>query len=172
MVESHRVPPYLYQEDKQHQYESELRELYSQAKGFSMRRGFDNEEFPHWFAESVCRSLDSQEGICFKKLREKCRYYEYPEGERENRLKNTYLRITFGEESQDAPGHKYVFEVWPPGSASSKHAHAGCYAVVKVVYGEITEDLYDGELQDHTDSPSQSNKLKAGLTIYKTPALG
>jgi len=58
-------------------------------------------------------------------------------------LEETYLRVTLGPETRTAPGIPYVLEIWPKGHMSPVHNHGGACAVIKVLFGRITVNIYN-----------------------------
>jgi hypothetical protein len=62
----------------------------------------------------------------------------------------TYLRITMGVNQGNSPGIPYVVEIWPPGHFSPIHNHAYADAIIRVLHGEITVNLYPMLSKDHT----------------------
>jgi len=56
--------------------------------------------------------------------------------------KETYLRITLGQNNGESPGIPYVMEIWPPGHFSPIHSHANASAVIRVLHGEINVKLF------------------------------
>jgi predicted metal-dependent enzyme (double-stranded beta helix superfamily) len=75
-------------------------------------------------------------GWCNKILKEKANEFGQPNPDM------TYLRITMGVNQGDSPGVPFVMEIWPPGHYSPVHNHAGANAVIRVLHGEITVNLY------------------------------
>jgi len=57
-------------------------------------------------------------------------------------IKETYLRITLGENNGESPGVPYVMEIWPVGHYSPIHSHAGADAVIRVLHGSINVKLF------------------------------
>lgn len=57
-------------------------------------------------------------------------------------IKETYLRITLGENNGESPGVPYVMEIWPVGHYSPIHSHAGADAVIRVLHGSIHVKLF------------------------------
>ena len=88
------------------------------------------------FAEAVKRSIADKRGWCFRKLVEKANEFGKPDPHK------TYLRITMGQNQGDSPGIPFVMEIWPVGNYSPVHNHGGSDAVIKVLHGAITVDLF------------------------------
>jgi hypothetical protein len=56
--------------------------------------------------------------------------------------KETYLRITLGQNNGESPGVPYVMEIWPPGHYSPVHNHGGANAIIRVLHGAIRVSQY------------------------------
>ena len=56
--------------------------------------------------------------------------------------KETYLRITLGENNGESPGIPYVMEIWPVGHYSPIHNHGGSSAIIRVLNGSINVSLF------------------------------
>ena len=52
------------------------------------------------------------------------------------------MRITLGVNSGESPGIPYVMEIWPPGHYSPIHNHAGANAIIRVLHGAISVNLF------------------------------
>ncbi|GES79978.1 hypothetical protein RCL_jg22939.t1 [Rhizophagus clarus] len=94
-------------------------------------------DFPD-FADAIEHSIRDNKGICYKKLEEKAKNAKVKDP------KETYLRITLGQDKGNSPGAPYVLEIWPSGHYSSIHEHANCFAVIKVLYNEIVALYFAG----------------------------
>jgi predicted metal-dependent enzyme (double-stranded beta helix superfamily) len=88
------------------------------------------------FTEAIEASIASPLGWCNKILKEKANEFGQPNPNM------TYLRIAMGVNQGDSPGVPFVMEIWPPGHYSSVHNHAGANAVIRVLHGKITVNLY------------------------------
>lgn len=95
----------------------------------------DTPGFPN-FAEAIKRSIANPDGWCHKTLAAKASEFG-----KSDPLK-TYLRITMGQNQGDSPGIPFVMEIWPVAHYSPIHNHGGSDAVIKVLHGAITVDLY------------------------------
>jgi hypothetical protein len=111
------------------------RKLYECISG--KRFVLDDADFPD-FSKAIEHSIATPGLWCHKKLKEKSREFN----PNVPNLKETYLRITLGENSGESPGIPYVMEIWPPGHYSPVHSHAGASAVIRVLHGEIHVKLY------------------------------
>lgn len=67
----------------------------------------------------------------------------------------TYLRVTLGPDRRTAPGIPYVLEIWPIGHKSPIHNHGGSFAIIKVLFGRITINVYNKQ----TDPPPNQSKV-------------
>jgi hypothetical protein len=70
--------------------------------------------------------------------------------------KETYLRITLGQNNGESPGVPFVMEIWPSGHYSPIHNHGGANAVIRVLHGGIRVNLYpflsnEGDPFGHVD---------------------
>lgn len=101
-------------------------------------------------SEAIRHSLESEDGILHKKLKEKAQDFG---GHNKGK---TYLRVALGCDRGNSPGIPYVLEIWPKGHASPIHCHGNSYAVIKVLHGGLTVHIYN----KHTDSDSASEVLK------------
>ncbi len=105
--------------------------LYDTVSGFVL----NTQDFPN-FSDAIEKSIKNPNGWCFKKLKEKANEFG------SNNPKQTYLRITLGQDFGESPGIPYVMEIWPPGHYSPIHSHANANAIIKVLHGDITVNLY------------------------------
>ncbi len=110
---------------------SSCQKLYDTVSGFIL----NTPDFPN-FSEAIEKSIKNPNGWCFKKLKEKSTEFG------SNNPKQTYLRITLGQDFGESPGIPYVMEIWPPGHYSPIHNHANANAIIKVLHGDITVNLY------------------------------
>ncbi|KAI8711932.1 Cysteine dioxygenase [Fusarium sp. LHS14.1] len=58
-------------------------------------------------------------------------------------IRETYLRITVGDNLANSPGIPYVMEIWPPGHSSPIHQHGDASAIIRVLHGSIDVTWYD-----------------------------
>jgi len=97
----------------------------------------DDDDFPD-FTEAIKYSIQTPGMWCHKQLIKKSDEF--------NKLKpnskETYLRITLGENNGESPGIPYVMEIWPVGHFSPVHSHADCDAIIRVLHGSIHVSLY------------------------------
>ena len=113
------------------QLEKPCRKLYESISNFRL----DTDDFPD-LTQVIERSIRNPNGWCYKKLQEKASRFGKPN------IKATYLRLTVGRQEGNAPGHAYVVEVWPPGHFSPIHNHGNTYAIIRVLYGDISLCIY------------------------------
>ena len=97
----------------------------------------DTEDFPD-FSTAIQYSIVTPGLWCYKTLKKKSTEFN-PDKPNE---KETYLRITLGQNNGESPGVPYVMEIWPSSHFSPVHLHAGSEAIIRVLHGEINVDLY------------------------------
>jgi len=103
-------------------------------------------DFPE-FTDAIEASIKDPQGWCYQTLREKAKADEFGG---EDPLLETYLRITLGVNQGDSPGVPNVMEIWPPGHHSPIHNHGDANAIIRVLHGEISVDLYAMLSTKHT----------------------
>jgi len=111
--------------------------LYYSVAGAKFK--LDTPDFPH-FSDAIEASIASPQGWCNKILKKKASELQF--GGKGPNPDMTYLRITMGINQGDSPGVPFVMEIWPPGHYSPVHNHAGANAIIRVLHGEITVNLY------------------------------
>ncbi len=94
-------------------------------------------DFPE-FADAIERSIATPGKWCYELLKQKATEFNK---EKPNE-KETYLRITLGENNGESPGIPYVMEIWPVGHYSPVHNHGGASAVIRVLHGSINVSLF------------------------------
>jgi predicted metal-dependent enzyme (double-stranded beta helix superfamily) len=92
-------------------------------------------DFPD-FVKAIEYSIATPGCWCYERLKEKAAEFGKPNP------KETYLRITLGENNGESPGVPYVMEIWPPGHYSPIHNHGGSSAVIRVLNGAIHVSLF------------------------------
>jgi hypothetical protein len=97
----------------------------------------DDDEFPD-FSKAIEYSIKTPHMWCHKKLKEKSNEFDKDKPN----IKETYLRITLGQNNGESPGIPYVMEIWPVGHYSPIHNHAGANAVIRVLHGKINVKLF------------------------------
>lgn len=127
----------------------------------------DTMDFPD-FSKAIEHSIATPGLWCHKKLREKSREFN----PNVPNIKETYLRITLGENSGESPGIPYVMEIWPPGHYSPVHSHAGASAVIRVLHGEIHVKLYPFLCAErHSVEPFGRANFRVGDITWISPTL-
>lgn len=115
---------------------SSCKEMYENVKGCEL----DYSETPQGekvkLSDAIRYSIEN--GILRDKLEEKEK-----EGELSADPNGTYLRVTLGSSIGKSPGIPYVLEIWPAGHFSPVHNHGNANAVIKVLYGSLTVDIYN-----------------------------
>jgi len=96
----------------------------------------DDDDFPN-FSQAIEYSIVTPNCWCNKTLIKKSREFD-----KEPNLKETYLRITLGENNGESPGIPYVMEIWPIGHFSPIHNHGGAHAIIRVLHGSINVSLF------------------------------
>ncbi|RGP66306.1 cysteine dioxygenase type i [Fusarium sporotrichioides] len=84
--------------------------------------------------EAIDQSCKNPDKICGKILQNKDTFGDPRE---------TYLRITLGDNLANSPGIPYVMEIWPPGHMSPIHQHGDASAIIRVLYGSINVTWFD-----------------------------
>jgi predicted metal-dependent enzyme (double-stranded beta helix superfamily) len=95
----------------------------------------DTPDFPD-FVKAIEYSVVTPGLWCYERLKEKAKEFGKPNP------KETYLRITLGENNGESPGIPYVMEIWPPGHYSPVHNHGGSSAIIRVLSGTINVALF------------------------------
>ncbi len=116
------------------------------------------------FAAAIKASIADPDGWCYKTLDHKAREFGSYDP-----LK-TYLRITMGQNQGDSPGIPFVMEIWPVDHYSPIHNHGGADAVIKVLHGEITVDMYP-MLSLHHQQPFARATFAKGDVTWISPRL-
>lgn len=107
--------------------------LYANISGTNFK--LNTPDFPD-FTEAIEASIRSENGWCNQVLKSKATEFGGDD------ILETYLRITLGVNQGDSPGIPYVIEIWPPNHFSPIHKHGNANAVIRVLHGEITVNLY------------------------------
>jgi hypothetical protein len=97
----------------------------------------DDSSFPD-FSKAIEYSINTPGLWCNTRLKEKANEFS----KTNPNFKETYLRITLGQNNGESPGIPYVMEIWPIGHYSPIHSHAGANAVIRVLHGSIHVKLY------------------------------
>jgi len=97
----------------------------------------NTKEFPD-FTKAIEYSINTPGMWCYERLREKATEFNKDKPD----YKETYLRITLGENNGESPGIPYVMEIWPVGHYSPIHNHGSSSAVIRVLNGSINVSLF------------------------------
>jgi len=98
----------------------------------------DDDAFPE-FSQAIEHSIRTPGCWCYERLLQKSTEFN-PGGE--PKPKETYLRITLGQNNGESPGVPYVMEIWPVGHYSPIHSHSAANAVIRVLHGSINVSLF------------------------------
>ena len=98
----------------------------------------DDPSFPE-FSQAIEHSIRTPGLWCHERLKQKST--EFNPGGKPN-PKETYLRITLGQNNGESPGIPYVMEIWPVGHFSPIHSHSSANAVIRVLHGSINVSLF------------------------------
>ena len=110
--------------------------------------------------DAIRYSIENEDGILYKKLKEKAR------GESVN---ENYLRITLGGSLGNSPGIPYVLEIWPNGYGSPIHNHGNSYAVIKVLHGGLTISIYNKHVESCKEQAVLEFDVKKGDVTWISP---
>lgn len=120
------------------------KELYGNIKGIVL-------EYPEnpimKLSDAIRYSINTRGCTLYKKLKEKLDDFPEPD--------MAYLRVTLGPDTRTAPGVPYVLEIWPSGNRSPIHNHGGTCAIIKVLFGRITVNIYNKQ----TNPPEEKQKV-------------
>ena len=116
------------------------------------------------FTRAIEYSIATPGLWCYERLKQKATEFDKDKPNE----KETYLRITLGENNGESPGIPYVMEIWPAGHFSPVHNHGGSSAVIRVLHGAIHVSLfpYLGDV-----APVASSDFKKGDVTWISPAL-
>ena len=96
----------------------------------------DTPDFPD-FSKAIEHSITTPGLWCNTRLKQKEKEFG-----KDPQPKETYLRITLGQNNGESPGIPYVMEIWPIGHYSPIHNHGGANAVIRVLHGSINVSLF------------------------------
>ena len=108
-------------------------------------------------SDAIQHSLTDESGILYKKLQSKASEFGHDD------IKKTYLRVTLGQDRGSSPGIPYVLEIWPAHHGSPIHNHGNSYAVIKVIYGGLTIQVFN----KHTDTDTKETKHLMEFNVSK-----
>jgi uncharacterized RmlC-like cupin family protein len=94
-------------------------------------------DFPD-FSRAIEYSIVTPGQWCYETLLKKATEFNKDKPD----VRETYLRITLGQNNGESPGIPYVMEIWPAGHYSPVHSHAGAEAVIRVLEGGIHVRLF------------------------------
>ncbi|KAJ3075879.1 HIV Tat-specific factor 1 [Podochytrium sp. JEL0797] len=84
--------------------------------------------------------------------------------------KRGYVRVPLAYSSGNAPGQRVVLEIWPAGNQSSVHCHGWAIAVIKVLHGTVTTEIFDPLFQANM-TPVATETCVQGDVTWLTPFL-
>lgn len=140
--------------------EKPCKDLYDTVINFQL----NNDDFPD-LTRVIDNSITNPEGWCYKKLVEKANRFGKPN------LKATYLRLTAGQRTGNAPGHNFVIEIWPPGHFSPIHNHGNVYSIIRVLCGEVLVRLYPTLMVSIRDYQPIEQIFREGSVTWMSPSL-
>ena len=128
------------------------------------RFALDTPDFPN-FTRAIEHSIATPGLWCHERLKQKASEFDKDKPNE----KETYLRITLGENNGESPGIPYVMEIWPVGHFSPVHNHGGSSAVIRVLHGAINVSLYP--FLGDSVAPFLSAEFKKGDVTWISPTL-
>jgi len=137
--------------------------LYDCIAGKQFR--LDSPDFPE-FSKAIEHSIRTPGLWCYERLKQKATEFDKDKPDE----KETYLRITLGENNGESPGIPYVMEIWPVGHYSPIHNHAGASAVIRVLHGSINVSLFPFLSGDQLE-PFGKADFKQGDITWISPTL-
>lgn len=123
----------------------------------------NDESFPD-FVAAIERSVEEDDGWCYKILKEKATVFG------QANTKASYLRITMGQHQGLSPGIPYVLEIWPAHHYSPIHKHSNSYGLIRVLQGKLSVKLYASLNVHHQDAFIES-LLELGNVTWLSPGL-
>jgi predicted metal-dependent enzyme (double-stranded beta helix superfamily) len=125
----------------------------------------DSPDFPE-FSKAIEQSIRTPGKWCYERLKQKATEFDKDKPDE----KETYLRITLGENNGESPGIPYVMEIWPVGHYSPIHNHAGASAIIRVLHGSIHVSLFPFLSGDELE-PFAKADFKQGDITWISPSL-
>jgi hypothetical protein len=122
-------------------------------------------DFPD-FTQAIEYSLRTPGMWCYETIQKKATEFDKDKPN----YKETYLRITLGENNGESPGIPYVMEIWPVGHFSPIHNHGGSTAIIRVLHGSINVSLFSF-LGDDTVEPFAKANFNVGDITWISPTL-
>jgi predicted metal-dependent enzyme (double-stranded beta helix superfamily) len=127
----------------------------------------NTKEFPD-FTKSIERSIVTPGLWCYETLQKKKKEFN-PDSPN---IEETYLRITLSQNNGESPGIPYVMEIWPIGHYSPVHNHAEANAIIRVLHGKISVNLYAYLCEEKEGIfPFRTDELKKEDITWITPGL-
>lgn len=122
-------------------------------------------DFPD-FTKAIEYSIATPGLWCHKTIKKKATEFDKDKPN----YKETYLRITLGENNGESPGIPYVMEIWPVAHFSPIHNHGGSTAIIRVLHGSINVSLFPF-LGDATVEPFAKADFGVGDVTWISPTL-
>jgi predicted metal-dependent enzyme (double-stranded beta helix superfamily) len=119
----------------------------------------DSPDFPE-FSQAIEQSIRTPGKWCYERLKQKATEFDKDKPDE----KETYLRITLGENNGESPGIPYVMEIWPVGHYSPIHNHAGASAIIRVLHGSINVSLFPFLSGDQLEPFGKADFNKGDIT--------
>ena len=116
-------------------------------------------DFPE-FTQAIEHSIATPGKWCYELLKQKSTEFDKDKPNE----KETYLRITLGENNGESPGIPYVMEIWPVGHYSPIHNHGGASAVIRVLNGSINVSLFPFLSGDAVEPFAKADFVKEDIT--------
>ena len=138
-------------------------ELYSNVTAQNVALDWSPTPAKYKLSDAIRHSLNSPSGALHKKLESK--KDEFGPG----KANETYLRVTLGKNRGSSSGIPYVLEIWPSKHGSPIHNHGNAYAVIKVLYGGLTINLYNKHVDTPNALPLKPFDVKAGDVTWISP---
>jgi len=118
------------------------------------------------FTKAIEYSIATPGKWCYERLKQKATEFNKDKPDE----KETYLRITLGENNGESPGIPYVLEIWPVGHYSPIHNHGGSSAIIRVLHGSINVSLFPF-LGDSSVQPFDKADFKKNDITWISPTL-
>ena len=118
------------------------------------------------FTRAIEYSIATPGKWCYERLKQKANEFNKDKPN----PKETYLRITLGENNGESPGIPYVMEIWPSGHFSPIHNHGGSSAIIRVLSGSINVSLFPFLSLDEL-TPFATAEFKKGDITWISPGL-
>ncbi len=116
-------------------------------------------DFPE-FTQAIEHSIATPGKWCYEVLKQKSTEFNKDKPNE----KETYLRITLGENNGESPGIPYVMEIWPVGHYSPIHNHGNADAVIRVLNGAINVSLFPFLSGDAVEPFAKADFKKEDIT--------